>query len=288
LNTPRTKYPLASIFDIQGHRGFRGRYPENTIPGFIAAVRAGATTLEMDIVITGDSQILVSHEPFMHHEYCSFKNGKPVSAEEARGQNIFRMNIDEIRSYDCGSRGHPRFPEQIRMHVHKPLLSEVFEAVEMFVAENRLIPVRYNIEVKSSESEEGVYYPPPDLYCDRIVETINSSGLWNRINVQSFDHRILKSLRSKKPDCRLAILVEDLKSCEDHWTMLGFIPEIYSPHYRLLSSGQIHLLRERGIKVIPWTVNEESDMKLLIESGVDGIITDYPDRLSALINPQQQ
>ncbi len=117
-------------FDVQGHRGARGLMPENTIPAFLLALDSGVTTLEMDLVITKDKQVLVSHEPWMSAAYCLDSSGREIKEKDEKRYNIFQMNYDEVKGWDCGSKGNPGFLEQKKMKVSKPLLAEVIVAVE--------------------------------------------------------------------------------------------------------------------------------------------------------------
>ena len=116
--------------DIQGHRGARGLMPENTVPSFIHALTLGVTTLELDVVVSRDSQVVVSHEPFLSSTICLSPDGKAIPVEEEKRYNLYQMDYDDIRRADCGSKGNPRFPEQRKMAVAKPLLTEVIDSVE--------------------------------------------------------------------------------------------------------------------------------------------------------------
>jgi glycerophosphoryl diester phosphodiesterase len=115
-------------FDLQGHRGARGLMPENTIPAFLEALNYGVTTLELDVVITKDGEVLVSHEPYMSHEMCLKPTGETISAEEAAKYNIYKMTYAETQQFDCGMKPHPRFPEQKKIKATKPLLRNVVAA----------------------------------------------------------------------------------------------------------------------------------------------------------------
>src|SRR6267378_2929220 len=117
-------------FDIQGHRGARGLKPENTIPAFLTALDTGVTTLEMDVIVTRDKQVVVSHEPWMSAAICSDRAGKPINEKEEKKYNLYRMTYEEVKQFDCGSRGNVKFPEQEKMYAAKPLLSDVMVAVE--------------------------------------------------------------------------------------------------------------------------------------------------------------
>lgn len=273
-----------SNIDIQGHRGARGLLPENSIRGFLHAVDLGVNTLELDLCITKDRQVIVSHEPFFSHEICLDQNRSMISEEEALELNIFEMDYEEVLQYDCGSLMHPRFPSQGKVKVVKPLLKDVFGRVEEYTKLNRLNSMNYNIELKSQDQYDNIYHPEPAEFSELVYRLIDSTeGLdWSRITIQSFDFRILRYFREKYPEVRLSQLIENENTWQENIDQLGFKPEVYSCYYKLLTKDVIGELQEAGIKVIPWTINEEEDMRELIAWGVDGIITDYPDRIKEL------
>lgn len=266
-------------FDLQGHRGARGLMPENTIPAFLEALNKGVTTLELDVVITKDGEVLVSHEPYMAHEICLKPSGETISPEEEQTYNIYKMTYAETQHYDCGLKPHPRFPEQRKVKVTKPLLRSVIAASEDHIKSYTLYEVDYNIEIKSVKGEEGKFQPPVDEFSERVFAVIDQYLPWERVVIQSFDFRVLKYWHKKYPQVRLAALVENKKSAEANLKELGFTPSVYSPDFTLLKSqGAVAALKKKKIRVIPWTVNEPEDMKRLKAWGVDGIITDYPNR----------
>lgn len=270
-------------FDLQGHRGSRGTMPENTIPAFQEALNNGVTTLELDVVITKDGEVLVSHEPYMSNEVCLKPNGEVIDEDKQLRFNIYKMTYAETQQYDCGSKPHPRFPEQKKIKVAKPLLRDVIIAAENHIKSYTLYEVDYNIEIKSVKGEEGKFQPSIEEFSEKVFAVINTYLPWERVVIQSFDFRVLKYWHKKYPQVRLAALVENKKSAETNLKELGFTPSVYSPDFTLLSSQQeISALRKKKIRVIPWTVNKPEDMKRLKAWGVDGIITDYPNRAAEL------
>lgn len=269
-------------FDLQGHRGARGIMPENTIPAFLAALDAGVTTLELDVVITKDNQVVVSHEPWMSDEICLKPDGTAISASESKTMNIYRLTYEEIKQYDCGSKANVKFPEQKRLKAGKPLLKDVIAAVEDHIKSYTQYEVNYNIELKSTKAGDGKYHPAPAEFSDLVYRLIDQYLPWERVVIQSFDFRILQHWHANYPSVRLAALIENSKSVEASLKDLGFTPSVYSPHYKLLSEGMVKELKSKKIRVIPWTVNETDDMKRLREWGVDGLITDYPNRAAEI------
>jgi len=265
-------------FEVQGHRGARGLKPENTIPAFITALDSGVMTLEMDVVITKDGQVVLSHEPFMSAAICLDSTGKPIAEKDEKKYNIYEMTYTDVARYDCGSKGNEKFPEQQKLAVSKPLLKDVIEAVENHIKSFTQYEVDYNIEIKSSPETDKKFHPPVEEYSDIVYNLLNQYLPMERVVIQSFDFRVLKYWHKKYPEIRLAALVENLKSIDANLNDLGFNPSIYSPYYKLLTKEKVAQLHKKKIRVIPWTVNEEKEMLLLKGMGVDGFITDYPDR----------
>jgi len=274
-------------FDIQGHRGCRGLMPENSIPGFLKAIDLGVKSIEMDVVISADGKVVVSHDPFISSQFCVNEVGIEIKKKEEQEINIYNMMYEDVRLFDCGIKGNENFPQQEKISVYKPLLSEVIGACETHIRENNISPVHYNIELKSSPSGDNVYHPVPSLFTELVYNVINGKLPKDRVCIQSFDLRILRYWEMKYPGFTISLLVSNSKSPTKNIEELGFTPEIYSPHYRLLDAKDVEELHGRSVKIIPWTVNEIKDMEKMIEFGVDGLITDYPDRYFANIVKSQ-
>jgi glycerophosphoryl diester phosphodiesterase len=265
-------------FDIQGHRGARGLMPENTIPAFLKALELGVTTLEMDVVITKDKQVILSHEPWLSSEFCLDRNGNEIKQKEEPKYNLYELTYEEIQQFDCGSKVHPRFTQQQKMKIAKPLLSDVIIAVEDYIRNYSLYEVDYNIEIKSTPDGDKKFHPAVDEFSDLVYQLLDQYIPLERVVIQSFDFRVLKYWHKKYPEVRLAALVENAKSIDANLDELGFNPSIYSPYYKLLNKEKVKYLHKKKIRVIPWTVNEETEMLAFKGMGVDGFITDYPDR----------
>ena len=272
----------AQQLDIQGHRGARGMMPENTIPAFIYALDQGVTTLELDVVISKDGKVVVSHEPWISHDICLTPDSLSIAKSQEKDYNIYQLTYEEIKKFDCGSLGNKRFEDQQQMVVSKPLLSDVIKAVEWHIKSYTKYEVDYNIELKSSPQGDNKYHPTPEQFSDIVYDLIDQYLPSNRIVIQSFDFRILRYWNKKYPQIRLAALIENIKSVKSNLNSLGFEPAIYSPYYKLLSKAKIEELHKKAIKVIPWTVNNAQEMQQLVAWGVDGIITDYPNRAKEL------
>jgi glycerophosphoryl diester phosphodiesterase len=269
-------------FDLQGHRGARGARPENTIPAFILALDSGVTTVELDLAITKDRKLIVSHEPWMSATICLNADGGPILPEEEKKYNLYEMPYEDIARFDCGSTANPDFPEQLKMKVSKPLLRDVIIAIENHIKSYSLYEVDYNIEIKTSPDGDNKFHPSPQVFSDLVYNLLDEYLPLERIVIQSFDFRVLKYWHTKYPDIRLSALVENKKSVDANLNSLGFVPSAYSPNFKLLTKEKVLYLQSKKIRVIPWTVNETADMQRMLQWGVDGFITDYPDHAAAL------
>ncbi|MEP7375052.1 MAG: glycerophosphodiester phosphodiesterase [Chitinophagaceae bacterium] len=275
------KPPLGGLgaFDKQGHRGCRGLMPENTIPAMKKALDLGVTTLEMDIVFTKDRQAILSHEPFFNHEITTRPDGSYVTEAEERSLNIYKMSYDEVRKYDVGMKPHPRFPQQQKKKVYKPLLSDLLDSVQQYMMTSKRALPYLNIETKTDPATDNIYHPAPEEFVDELMKVIYSKKIEDRVIIQSFDFRTLRYLHQKYPLIKTAALIEDFdkRAIQDQLNSLGFIPTIYSPENKLVTEELVKKCHEQDIKVIPWTVNDKETITKLIAMGVDGIISDYPD-----------
>ena len=265
--------------DIQGHRGCRGLMPENTIPAFIKAMELGVTTLEMDLVISSDKQVVVSHEPYFKADFTTPPNGIEITKETQKEFNIFQMTYDSIQTYDVGSKFDPAYPESVRMKVAKPLYSQVIKEVSEWCEKNGNTFPFLNIEIKRVSDMDHMYHPGVEEFVDLVLAEVNKSGVKDKTIIQSFDLESLQVVREKQPEIPLALLIMNRKSPEENIDSLGFTPEIYSCYYKLVDASLIDLGKAKNIKIIPWTVNEPSDIDAMLTLGVDGIISDYPDRV---------
>ncbi|WP_129716076.1 glycerophosphodiester phosphodiesterase family protein [Pedobacter sp. SYP-B3415] len=268
--------------DIQGKAGARGLAPENTIPGLLTALDLGVTTLEMDAVISKDKRVVLSQEPYFNHEISLTPTGKPISLKDQKKHNIFKMDYDEVKKYDVGSKVHPRFPGQRKVKVSKPLLEDAIDAVEAHIKANRLPKVDYSIETKMIPKGDGEFQPDSAEFVELIMEVINRKKLAKRVIIQSFDMRTLRYLHEKYPKIRTSLLVDEKDSFDDYLSRLGFKPTIYSPYSLLVGKSLVDRCHEAGVKIIPWTVNSLRELKYYMDLGVDGVITDYPNLINQL------
>ena len=271
-----------SVFDKQGHRGCRGLMPENTIPAMLKALDLGVTTLEMDASISKDKKIFLSHEPFFNHEITTKPNGSFIEQKDEHSYNMYQMLYDSIKTYDVGLKPHPRFPQQQRLAVSKPLLSDLFDTVKNYMLTAKRPYPFFNIETKCTPATDNIYHPEPAEFVELLMKLIREKQMEQHVIIQSFDFRSLQYLHLHYPHIKTAMLIEnfDKRSVEEQIKALGFIPTIYSPENSLVNKGLIEKCHQQKIKIIPWTVNEVKKINELKEMGVDGIISDYPDLLN--------
>lgn len=265
-------------FDKQGHRGCRGLMPENTIPAMRTALDLGVTTLEMDVVITKDRKVVLSHEPFFNHEISIKPDGSIIAEPDELSLNIYKMNYAEVKQFDVGSKPHPRFPQQQKLKVYKPLLADLLDSVQQYMTTRKRPLPLFNIETKSTPSTDNIYHPEPAEFVDLLMDVINQKGIAERVVIQSFDFRTLQYLHRHYPSVKTAMLIEDFdeRGLRDQLKALGFKPTIYSPDYKMVDDDLVKRCHEQDIKVIPWTVNDKPTIERLRAMGVDGIISDYP------------
>lgn len=273
--------PNGNSPNVHGHRGCRGLLPENTIAAFLRATELGCNWLELDVVVDADGNVVVSHEAWMEHRICLDPGGNRITAAHEREHNIYRMSSAEVRRYDCGSLPHPDFPGQQNEPAYKPLLREVVDAVRACAKRLDIPEPRFTVEVKSEPELYGTHQPEPGAFASLVISELKRMRIERTCMVQSFDPEVLKATRSLSPHPTIALLVDNLDGLEKNLSRLPFTPEIYSPRHKLIDEKLLHELRERKIGIAAWTVNAEADMQRMIALGVDGIITDFPDRLLA-------
>jgi len=295
----------AHAFDLQGHRGARGLLPENTLVAFETALSIGVSTLELDLAMTRDGVVVVSHDSRLNPDHTRGPDGKFLAAQ---GPAIHALTLAELKRYDVG-RLRPgtsyaaTFAQQRAVDgATIPTLAEVFDLVRRAKADH----VRFNIETKLTPTS-GADTPDPETFAGAVAAAVREAGLAARVTLQSFDWRTLLVMRRIAPEIERVCLTIDggggdtLRRGQpgpSPWTagldideFGGSVPRlvlaagcsVWSPNYRYVTAASLAEAGALRLQVIPWTVNERSDMARLIEMGVSGIITDYPDRLRALM-----
>ena len=265
-------------FDLQGHRGYRGLYPENSIQGFKKSLEIGVNTLELDVVISADKKVIVSHEPWISHHICIDSIGNKISDNKYL-YNLYSMGYNDIRKFDCGIIGNNQFLEQNKISTFKPTLNNAIKIIEDYATDNQIKLPNYNIEIKSNPSTDSLFHPGVKEFSDLVVSVIESHDIFDRVTIQSFDFRILRYINQRYPHVKLSALVSDNFNPQINLNDLGFYPYAYSPNYKFLKYDDVKFLQNKKIKVIPWTVNSNDDIAKVLGLGVDGIISDYPDRV---------
>lgn len=262
-------------FDEEGHRGARGLMPENTIPAMYKAIDLGVTTLEMDCHISKDKKVVLAHDDYINHLFATTPDGLEIPAADAKKYAIYQMNYAELQKFDVGSHFYDKFPQQQKFKVHMPALADLIDSVQLYLKANNKPQVFYNIETKSKVAGDNVLHPEPAEFVKLLMEVVESKKITPWVIVQSFDPRTLQVLHKEYPGVKAAFLVEK-GSFEENLKTLGFTPEIYSPNFKLVTAELVKKCHEKGMKIIPWTVNTPEEMVKLKALGVDGIISDYP------------
>jgi glycerophosphoryl diester phosphodiesterase len=256
----------ADRIEVHGHRGARGVRPENTMPAFEYAIAEGVDVLELDMAITKDNVVVVSHDPVLKAPICS------GPAAEAK---IHQSTLAELRKWDCGGNRNPQFPrQQLTAGTRIPTLDEVFSLASKG-------KFSFNIETKITPMEqEAGLQPPPAEFVKLVLAEIRKHRLESRVILQSFDFRTLHEMKKIAPEIKLAALYTGpTKSFVEIGKEAG--AGIISPEYRLVTPEQVKAAHDARLKVIPWTANEPADWDKLIAAGVDAIISDDPAALIA-------
>jgi glycerophosphoryl diester phosphodiesterase len=252
---------------IYGHRGCRGNFPENTIIAFQEALKMGADGLELDVVVNGEKQLVVSHEPYFKKEFCLTPNRKPI--ENEKEYNIYKMTQSEISWFDCGSIGNPKFPEQKKMSAYKPLLSDFFKEVDL---KDKVLL----FEIKSEKEEYGISQPHPKEFVDLILAETKDFKQQENLIFMCFDAEILEELHRRNVPNKMVYLTYKPTSSKKLLKEISFKPFALGMFYATASKAAINYAHTNDVKVFTWTVNEAKTGEKLIKRGVDGLITDYP------------
>ncbi|MEL7833824.1 glycerophosphodiester phosphodiesterase family protein [Fodinibius sp. Rm-B-1B1-1] len=271
--------------ELIGHREATGLAPENTIPGFKIALGYDVDAIELDVVIIGDKQVLVSHEPWFRHDICLTPKGDSISVDSQKEHLVYDMDYEQIVEYDCGSIQREGYPGQENQPLTKPLLTEVIREVEDYIKENDLERVGYKIEIKSKPGwyEGNNIQPVPEQAAEMVHKVLVEEGVINRVNIFAFNPRVLNRFEEINSSIPRVFLIPESKSNFDaNLAELNSLPDVYAPNYTLVNSTLVEQVHEKGMTLIPWTVNRYEDMVKLVGVGVDGIISDYPNYFEKL------
>lgn len=291
---------LPPPFELQGHRGWRGRWPENTLAGFEAALRLGVDTLELDLGLSAEGVPVLSHDPTLNPALTRDASGRWLAA---RGPAVNTLTVAALQAYDVGridpASAYARdYPEQQAVDgARMPTLAALFERVHALGGS----AVRYNIETKIDPRQPELT-PAPEAFVHALLPVVRAAGVGARVTVQSFDWRTQALVRRQAPELGLGYLTVRARwldnLADERWTAGlrlqdhgGSVPRlvraaagerpgvVWSPFHRNLDPASLGEARALGLRVVPWTVNDPADMQRLLDWGVDGLITDHPERL---------
>ena len=260
-----------ATFDLQGHRGARGYLPENTLPGFERALAIGVDTLELDVGVTRDGVVVIHHDRRLNPDVARGADGKWVTAP---APTLYSLSYRELQDYDVGrirpgSEYAQRFPHQQPIDGARiPRLDELFARAGA--------KVRFNIETKLvPEAPDETL--PPEPFARALIAEVRKAGVAARTTIQSFDFRTLKIVEREAPEIMTAYLTSGKNSDPAKVKAAG--ARLWSPDFRDLDPAKLAAARAAGLRIVAWTVNEPADIAKVLQLGIDGIISDYPDRV---------
>ena len=256
--------------------------PENTVSAMKNAIDLGIKTLEFDLQLSGDGHVVVSHDNYFHPRYSTRPDGSLIMPEDPK-EYLYTMPYDSILKYDVGLRFVDRWPSQVKVAEVKPLATNLIDFTEEYAAKKGFKP-GYNIEIKSMAGEgEGTLWPDYVEFCDKCVDLLLSKNLGNRLIVQTFDTRALEYIHENWPNVILSYLTEDETDIETILGQISFKPEWWSPNHEVVTPENVAYCHARGIKVVPWTVDDPDEIRRMVSCDVDAIISNYPDRLLEIV-----
>jgi glycerophosphoryl diester phosphodiesterase len=262
----------AMAIDLQGHRGARGLLPENTLPAFERAIALGVTTVELDVGVTRDGVVVIHHDRTLNPDLARGPDGQWVKAP---APTIFSLTFEQLKTYDVG-RLRPGSEYLSRFKDQKPVDGTRIPKLEDVLKLDA--KVRFNIETKTSpEAPHETLAPEP--FARALIAEVRKAGVEKRTTIQSFDFRTLKVVEREAPEIATAYLTS--KRYPDPARVAEAGARIWSPDFSVLNEETVKKAKILGLRIIPWTVNEPGDIARMLDMGVDGIISDYPDRVLA-------
>jgi glycerophosphoryl diester phosphodiesterase len=266
---------LASDFEVRAHRGGRENAPENIIPAFIAGIKNGSDSIELDIHFTRDQQIVVSHDSDLARQCVTLDGQKILHVKP-----ILQMSLKEVQQFDCGSVHDPEFPNQVLSPGAKiPTLNDVLDLLEdKGLANSGKVKVAIEIKIWPGHPE---LTPPRNQIVSLLTKLLEKRKIESRVVIISFDPIVLQMIKKQSPALAIQLLVAPQSAgLLLDWANPNLKPELQIdailPYWEMLNSNIIKALHNQGNKVIPWTPNKKNIWKNLIDNGVDGITTDDP------------
>lgn len=275
------------VVDVQAHRGGMGLFPEESLEAMLNAVDLGVNTLEMDLCVTQDKKVILSHDKYFSHRFTTRPDGTPVMEGEPR-EYFWHMPYDSVARYDVGLRQNPDMPEQQTVATPKRLLADVVAAVEAYTEERGLAPMHYNIEIKCDPDQaggiEGRDWPEYHEFVDICIAALDALNLGDRLIIQTFDTRSLNYINERYPGHHLSYLVGGGSGTyEQIMGRLNFMPEWFSPAWTIMDQNMVDHAHADGMKIVTWTVDEKEQMRRVIDMGVEAVISNYPNRLLEVV-----
>ena len=266
--------------DVQGHRGTRGNLPENTLPAFKRALELGVDTLELDCGITRDGVVVIHHDRRLNPDVARGPDGKWVTAP---APTIYELSFQQLQQYDVGrlrpgSEYAKRFPHQKSIDGTRiPRLSALFDLAKD-------TKVRFNIETKllPTHPDETV---GPEAFARALIAEFRKAGMTQRAVIQSFDYRTLKIVEQEAPEIETVYLTEAEHS--EPAKVAAYGAKIWSPDAKAMTPQKVAQAHQLGMRVVIWTANEPRDIEAMIDAGVDGIISDYPERVIEILRKRK-
>jgi glycerophosphoryl diester phosphodiesterase len=266
-----TKRFVTTRFELQGHRGARGLFPENTVAGVLDTLALGVSSIELDIAVTADDVVVICHDPFLNADLTRDESGAWLSSRQPL---IHGMSFAALRMFDVGrlrpeSDTQARFPDQVGQDgLRIPTLVEMLEVTR---ASGAILDVELKTDAAHPE-----WSCAPEHMARLVIEVARSCDALERLVVRSFDWRGLAWLQTHCPTLPLAWLsyrqpdpARVIAASNGRGT--------WAPYFDDLTPSAVTDAQSKGLRVAPWTVNEPADMARLIAWGVDGFCTDRPD-----------
>lgn len=248
--------------EVNGHRGLRGHFPENSIYGFEKTVEKGLYRLELDIILTADSQWVIYHDPSINPELCSV--GEPIP--------IFDITYDSLSRIGCGTLASARFPEQEKRTHGIPRLLDYFQRFQDHPAADSLTHI---IEIKSPKTYPTSDKPDSDTMVELFLELVRGQGMDEQVVLQSFDPEVLNAFRLVEKDIPILYLIEEMESIDQALSLLTASPEYVGMYHPLYDESVVSKLHQQGIEAVAWTVNDWPTIERLSCLGVDHVMSDY-------------